>query len=245
MNSGQHDSGTKTVLGQTCESGDQVIDILTTHTQGGRNVCASFITAKLFSFLAYPVAVNDPSLDGFVGAFVGSGLSIRALAEAILKSAMFSSERAYRALVKSPVELAVSTMRILGGERIPDWGVHNEIEAQGQRLFFPPDVGGWTSGSGWINASSLLSRCNMAARIVAGLGGSHSDEIGGLPVTGLVELLTTGSAKVDTVLGLLVDDNVPTGTREPLVAYAETSITDTRFRGLFDLVMALPEYQLN
>jgi uncharacterized protein (DUF1800 family) len=245
LNAGQHDGGVKTVLGRTCESGDQVIDILTSHVIGGKSVCAWFITAKLFSFLVYPVTTTDPVVDGFAQTFVSSGLSIRALAEAILKSAQFSSNRAYRALVKSPVEIAASTIRMLGGERIPLYGVTTELLAQGQLVFHPPDVSGWTSGAGWINASSLLSRCNMVSRIVGGIGDTSSEEVGGVPVTSLVELLTTGSAKVDLIVQMLLDGDVPAASRDSLNAYADTSITDLRLRGLFDLVMALPEYQLN
>ena len=245
LNSGQHDGGTKSVLGRACESGDDVISILTSHTRGGRNVCAHFIAAKLFSFLAYPVPPDDTVVAGLAQTFVGSGLSIRALVEAILKSPQFSSNRAYRALVKSPVELAVSTLRILGGARVPAWGVGNELETQGQRLFFPPDVGGWTSGQGWMNATTLLSRCNMTSRINGSLGRTETTEVGGLPAASQVELLPTGRAKVDHVLRLLLDGDVPSAARDALVAYADTSITDVRLRGLFNLAMALPEYQLN
>jgi uncharacterized protein (DUF1800 family) len=245
LNQSQHDTSTKTVLGKPCESGDQVIEILMRHTKKGRNVCARFMAAKLLTFFAFPVGPDSAVVGPFADTFVGSGFSVRALVEAILKSPEFSSNAAYRALIKSPVELAVGALRTLGAERIPSWGVLNALEAQGQRLFYPPDVAGWPGGRSWINASTVLSRCNMIASIVGSLGRTRLDHAGGVPVATLVERLTTGSAKVDRLLDLLVDGNIPTAARDSLIAYAETSITEERLRGLLNLVMALPAYHLN
>ncbi|HYU20215.1 MAG TPA: DUF1800 domain-containing protein [Chloroflexota bacterium] len=244
-NLSQHDSSTKTVLGQTCESGDQVNHILVTYVKSGRSVSARFLASKLFSFFAYPAPPDDPVIVGFANTFVSSGLSVRALVEAILKSPQFSSNQAYRAIEKAPVEVAVGAMRTLGAERVPTNGVRSKLVEQGQRLFYPPDVGGWPSGRAWINASTTLSRSNMAATIINSMGNPDPNQAGGLPVASLLSGYTTAAAKVDRVLGLLVDGNVPSSTREALIAYANTMSTDEQIRGLFNLVMALPAYQLN
>jgi hypothetical protein len=46
----------------------------------------------------------------------------------------------------------------------------------GQRLFYPPNVGGWPDGLTWLRGSTLLARSNFAARLThdtAGLGVNH------------------------------------------------------------------------
>ena len=62
LNTGNHDPSTKTVLGRPCESGDDVNRILVSYWKDGRNVCAQYLTAKLFSFFAYPVTPDDPAV---------------------------------------------------------------------------------------------------------------------------------------------------------------------------------------
>lgn len=36
----------------------------------------------------------------------------------------------------------------------------------GQEIFNPPNVGGWTSGLGWISPGSILERANYANKLV-------------------------------------------------------------------------------
>jgi uncharacterized protein (DUF1800 family) len=77
LNPGQHDSSIKVVLGQDCESGDDVNRILVGYRKGGRTgppVCARFLTAKLFSFFAYQVTPEDAVVTGFADAFERSGV---------------------------------------------------------------------------------------------------------------------------------------------------------------------------
>lgn len=245
LNGGNHDSGQKTVLGRTCESGDEVHAILVNHVKNGRNVSAHFMTSKLFSWFAYPVTPDDPVVARLAPGFAANSHSIRWLVEAILKSGEFSSNAAYRAQIKSPVEVAVQTLRLLGAERIPRNGVMSRLNEQGMRLFFPPDVAGWPSGRTWINASTVLSRCNMGAAIVNSLGRTGADDAGGAAVASLIAPLSTPAEKVDWILGLLVDGSVNPATRDALIAYAQAANTDEKVRGLFNLVLALPAFQLN
>jgi hypothetical protein len=233
-------------------------------------VCAQFLSAKLFSFFVYDVTPGDAVVARFADVFEGSGRSIRAVVESILKSSEFSSlaayqrgarsparkamgatgfagfasSAAYRARIKSPVELAVGTLRMLGAERVPQTGVVNRLVEQGQRLFYPPNVGGWPGGRAWINASTVLSRSNMAASILNSMGQPALTEAGGFPVADWLADFSS-SDKVDVVLGWLVDSDVPSTTRDALIAYTDIANTAEKLRGLFNLVMAQPAYQLN
>jgi uncharacterized protein (DUF1800 family) len=245
LNTGNHDAGTKTVLGQTCESGDQVNHILVSATKGGRNICAHYLTAKLFSWFAYPVTPDDSVVTAMAPGFATSGHNVRWLVEQILKSPEFSSNAAYRAQIKSPVDVGVQIMRQLGAERVPQNGVLSRLSEQGMRLFHPPDVAGWPYGRAWINATTVLSRSNMAATIINSMGKTAATEAGGPTIASLLTGQTTAAAKVDLILTLFVDSTVNTGTRDSLISYAQAANTDEKIRGLFNLVLALPSFQLN
>jgi hypothetical protein len=157
----------------------------------------------------------------------------------------FASPAAYRARIKSPVEVAVGAMRVLGAERVPTGSVLNRLVEQGQRLFYPPNVGGWPGGRGWINASTVLSRSNMAASILNSVGKPADTEAGGSPVSDWLQAFTTSADMVDAVLWLVVDGDVPPTTRDALIAYADSANTSEKLRGLVNLVLAQPAYQLN
>jgi len=245
LNASTHDSGTKTVLGQSCESGDQVHHILLTAMQSGRNVSAHYLTAKLFSWFAYPVAPDDSVVLALAPGFLANSLNLGWLVAQILKSPQFSSNAAYRAIIKSPVEVAIGILRILGAERLQANGVHSRLVEQGMRLFFPPDVAGWPSGRVWVNATTILSRSNMAASIVNSMGKVATTEAGGASVFSRMTGLTTATQKVDYIVGLFVDGDVSPTARTALISYANTATTDEKTRGLFNLVLALPTFQLN
>jgi hypothetical protein len=121
----------------------------------------------------------------------------------------------------------------------------NRLSEQGMRLFFTPDVAGWPSGPSWINASTVLSRCNLSATIVNSMGKTALTEAGGPTVASLIASQTTAAAKVDLILSVFVDGNVNAATRDALIAYAQNANTDEKIRGLFNLVLALPVRHLN
>jgi uncharacterized protein (DUF1800 family) len=245
LNTGNHDSGTKTVLGQTCESGDQVNHILVGATKNGRNICAHFLTAKLFSWFAYPVTPDDGVVTALAPGFAASGHDVRWLVEQILKSPEFSSNAAYRAQIKNPVDVAVQILRQLGAERVPQNGVLTRLSEQGMRLIHPPDVSGWPNGRAWINATTVLSRSNMAAAIVNSMGKTAATEAGGPTVASLIAGQPAAAAKVDLILNLFVDGDITTNMRTALISYASNATTDEKIRGLFNLVLALPSFQLH
>ena len=88
----------------------------------------------------------------------------------ILRSRHFYSESVRRQRIKSPVEFSAGLVRILEAPRtaLNPLALAAACDAQGQELFAPPNVEGWTGGSVWINSGTLLSRGNWAADIVWG-----------------------------------------------------------------------------
>ena len=83
---------------------------------------------------------------------------------ALFKSDFFKNAR-YQHL-KSPAEVVVGTLRLVGGYELPKPG-YGELSMQpsymGQDLLNPPSVEGWHTGKEWINSGSLMSRINFVA----------------------------------------------------------------------------------
>ena len=70
------------------------------------------------------------------------------------------------ALIKSPVELIVGTVHMLGlpvPDRTP---LVRMMAGLGQSPFDPPNVKGWPGGESWITTSTLLLRQQFLRRII-------------------------------------------------------------------------------
>ena len=174
----RHDNTAKVLFGGSPTNWDGPAT-LTEILRGSRAVPASrFITAKLFSYLAYPVPVTDPLVATLADEFRAADLSILALVRAILRSDAFWGPTARYALVRSPAEWFVAGMEAVG---LPPSTCHPEwwMEASGQQLFYPPNVAGWKQNSYWISTASSWARSGWAsyvrwkaneAGVFAGLG---------------------------------------------------------------------------
>ena len=155
-----HDDGIKTVLGRTGNlDGDAVLEILL-----AQPATADFIVAKLWREFVSPTP--DAAEVARIGRqFRDSGYDIRVAARALLISDAFYDSRNRAALIKSPVELVVGTLRqfhFRTGEVIPFVFAANQL---GQRLFVPPNVKGWPGGEAWINSTTLLGRKAFLERL--------------------------------------------------------------------------------
>jgi uncharacterized protein (DUF1800 family) len=173
---GRHDTGTKTIFGITrAWDGPETI---TEMVRGSKQaVCARYIADRLWKFLAGP-APSATTLATLADAFVASGMQIRALVRAIFLHPDFLAPATRTGLVRSPVEWMAASMKVLGlpaSVAHPEWG----LERCGQRLYAPPNVGGWRGQEGWISTSTSWGRgswagnCRWSARdrgVFAGFG---------------------------------------------------------------------------
>jgi hypothetical protein len=191
---------------------------------------------------------------------------------ALLRSNVFYSTRAYRALVKSPLEVAIGTLKTLGASAVTQ-PIDGAIGAMGQIPMRPPNVAGWPGGAQWLNQSTVLARLNFVNRLIntnrllktmgtsaaAGanaVAGSASamtmagatDWIGGVSIT-------DPGAVAERVLWLTVQDDATQSQRSQIVSYLQTDGVgnpvmlngeniDEKIRGAMSLAMALPSYQL-
>ena len=68
--------------------------------------------------------------------------------------------------IKSPAEVVVGTLRLVGQDKLPPPGIGDmskQAGYMGQELLNPPSVEGWHTGVEWINSGSLMKRINFVA----------------------------------------------------------------------------------
>lgn len=239
FNPKQFDDGQKTFLGRTGRwDANDIVDILV-----HQRATAEYISRRLFQFFAY----REPSeqLVGRLGdVFEVSGFNIKQVVRAILLSNEFTAAPAYRALVKSPVELVVGTYRTLGLESTGD-GLAGLMRAMGQDLFDPPNVAGWPGGAAWLNSNSWLQRVNFVNGIATrrkGDAGSFFTLADNLPPR----------QQGDQLMLQLVDGNLEPAQRSAVESYVyggpaatlNRTFANRQGRDLAYLLMASPEYQL-
>jgi uncharacterized protein (DUF1800 family) len=159
----QHDGGVKTVLGRTGNfDGDDVLDILL-----AQPATADFVAAKLWREFVSPQPTSEAErreLAQLAARFRASGYDIKSTLRALFATNAFWAAGNRGALVKSPVDLVVGTLRQFEfdiGDPMPLAVVTAQL---GQNLFAPPNVKGWPGGDAWINSQTLLARKQFAER---------------------------------------------------------------------------------
>ncbi len=158
-----HDYGTKTVLGKSGNfDGDQVIDILL-----ARQDAAEFIASKLWRELIS--REPDPrEVARWAAVFRDSRYEVKPLVRTILTSQAFWSADNRGALIKSPVDLVVGTLRTFDIHPVDLRPAVFAAASLGQNPFSPPNVKGWPGGDAWINTSTLLGRKQWVDRVFRG-----------------------------------------------------------------------------
>src|SRR5258708_20673020 len=126
--------------------GLMVLDILAHHP-----ATAKFIATKLVRRFVS----DDPPpalVDRVAQTFIKTDGDIREVLKAIFFSPEFNSADAYRAKVKRPFELAISSVRTLGADTNGGPQFHQSIAGMGQPLY------GFQTPNGYPDVSS--TRCN-------------------------------------------------------------------------------------
>jgi uncharacterized protein (DUF1800 family) len=238
-----HDSGSKTFLGQTGNwDGEDVVRIIMQQPAAGR-----FLVTRLFEELAYD-SPDQSTVDRLVKVWDASGHSTKAIVREILASDEFNSDRAYRAKVRSPVEFVVGLWHGLelqagfdlaaaNGGRNQRTGVQY-YTGMDQVLYEPPNVAGWPGGSAWLSSGTFFARLNFLDALLFPRGKA-------LPIASLAGVAGTPKDLASAVLDRLLDGNVSDATRDGLSAHLETVKDPTeRAATAAYLVAGSPEFQL-
>ena len=251
-----HDEGEKTFLGHTGNfNGEDIIDIVC-----AQPATARFIARHLYNFFVadepqvpswLDVPPRDPeAIDTLAKAFVDSGYEMTEVLRVLFKSDFFKEARF--AKIKSPAEVMVGTLRMVGGYKFPAPGIGNlskEAGYMGQELLNPPSVEGWHTGAEWINSGTLMKRINFVA-----------DRIGDTSKPGVRAIVNRLKARgdldpeefVDACLDLMGPMIVQDDNRLQLVNHAreagtltwgDEALASARVGEMLQLVVSLREYQ--
>jgi len=155
-----HDDGVKTFLGRTGNfDGDNIVDTIMTQPATARFMARKFVRAFVY---------DDPEpelVDALATKFRDSGYDVASVVGVILRSNVFYSARAYRALVKSPLELAIGAMKTLGATAVGARTL-GALAQMGQIPMQPPNVAGWPGGRLWLNTGTYNARLNYLHQLV-------------------------------------------------------------------------------
>jgi len=255
----RHDDGVKNVLGRIGNlNADDVISIVVSQPVHQR-----FLAHKLLEFFVY----SDPEpelIEAVAQVYALSGFDVAKTVGTILRSNVFFSQRAYRAIPKSPIEFAIGTLRYIGAQTVPPNLVY-QLARMGQEPLNPPSVKGWDGGPAWINTSTLLARFNFVNGLVAqtapGKNGQPAVPAPNVAPDELVRRAGMNPAKVaETIVGGVVQDDVTSDVRATLVAYLNSATPSAtvqsplpfgpenyqdKIRGALALTLNLPVNQLD
>ncbi len=243
-NRNQHDDGVKTFLGRSGNfAGSDVVRIIFEQPAAPR-----WFARKLLEFFVY--MDPEPALvDGVAQQLVRSNFELRPVMATLLRSNVFFSDRAYRALVKSPVEFVVGTHQLFGVPQVLPQELAT-LRAMGQVLFYPPNVKGWDGGAAWLNSATILTRENFANALVRNPQATanatwiapafHANDPHAVAKT-LTDTMLQGDvspASVAQLVGYLG------GSGQAALAQLSPENADERVRSAAYLTMAMPAYQL-
>jgi uncharacterized protein (DUF1800 family) len=250
-----HDAGVKHVLGQTLargrgeEDGEEVLDILARHPSTAR-----FIATKLARHFVSD-APPPTLIARLADRFRETDGDIRQVMAALVTSPELYSRQAYRAKVKTPYELVVSTMRAM--EALPDTAPRGaQLSSQlGQPMFGRLTPDGWPEiAVSWLNSGAIIQRINFGVAAVSGrVPGLSLDrwsptaQLRRQPyaeqVEGVIDAVLAGEASQET-RGILLDG------RNPLIGdEARMNVTPSGkppavpFAQLVGLALGAPEFQ--
>ncbi len=251
-----HDNGEKTFLGHTGNlNGEDIIDIILEQPATAR-----FIARHLYSFfVADEVQVpaweatppKDPdAVNTLADVLMKTDFDIRAALLVLFNSDFFKAAQFSK--MKSPAEVVVSTLRLMGDAELPspklfEWS--NQIMYMGQDLLNPPSVEGWHTGVEWINSGSLMKRTNFLAEMVSE---THHPGVRSI-INHVKSEATTPEALVDRCLDILGPIEVADNTRAELLAHAASegdlvrddgdgSDSARRIAEMLQLIMSTKEY---
>ena len=244
-----HDAGEKIFLGHTLKSnrgiedGEQVLDIVATQPATAR-----FIAMKLVRRFVSD-SVPPELVDRVAATFARSDGDIRECLRTIFTSPEFFSRAAYKAKVKSPFELVVSALRVVGARADSTPRTAQLIARLGQPLYGHLAPNGYPErGDTWINTGAILARINFGLVVAAGRvpGASLAEWAEGKKLASLPH-----TAQVDGVIRVILGGEASPDTRKVLesgvnpMASDSTSST-TKISGLeqmIGLALGAPEFQ--
>jgi uncharacterized protein (DUF1800 family) len=236
-----HDDGVKTFLSQSgAFTGTDIVNIIYQ-----QRACERFWASTLLNAFVY----NDPEpelIDSYANVIARHKFELAPALSILLQSNLFFSNRAYRALVKSPVEFAVGAHKSLGLSDMAEFTAAL-LHPMGQVLFSPPNVAGWPGGANWLTTQMLIARENFILRLLNSPAAASSTWLANLPndptaaARQLIVTILQNDASGDAPAQLI---GYLDGTGTSALAALSVENRDERLRNAAYLTMAMPAYQL-
>lgn len=253
FNPGMHDAGQKEFLGYAFpaghgeDEGERLLDIIAHRPATAHYIalklCRRFVSDSPSTELVQRAAETFTRTDG----------DIAEVMRTIVGSPEFFALSAYRAKVKSPFEVVVSTLRALNAT--PDT-LQRDVQSVarlGEPLWghLAPD-GYPETGDQWLNAGSILNRINFGIQVAAG-------QIPGASVKTWPPAVALATAprnvQVDSVVSILFGGDVSPQTRailnegnNPMIGTAvktnaSAAQTQNQLIQILGLALGAPEFQ--
>jgi uncharacterized protein (DUF1800 family) len=261
MNSGNHDKGSKNILGHSGPmDGDDFVDAILAQKD-----CSRFVARKLYRYFVADLPDDEGAVEpaqrrvvhSMASSLAASSYSMRPMLRKLFMSQHFYESAFVAQQIKSPAQLVVGAVRTLNTP-VRDLSLLVEaMDRMGQHLLFPPSVKGWDGGRSWVNTSTLYVRQNVLAFLLTGKKPVGYDALKDVeqydPMPLLADLAAAepGAEKdaarvIDHLLKLTLG-RAPDSARAALTDFAGSTgnqITPETVTGMLVLITAMPEYQL-
>ena len=247
-----HDETPKSVFGRKGNwTGDDLVKLILEQPSTSR-----FISRKIFEFFAY----EDPgeqTVEQLSAVLRENNFELAPLLKNMFLSEQFYGSRSMGRQIKSPMQLAVGTLRAMGVKQVADASMlHATTTKMGQRLFEPPDVKGWRAGRSWINSNRVFVRYNSVSQLVRTV-----PQPGGAKGVDIVALVEAGGCKsceeiVDHLIMTCFATPLPAEKRAELIKFAkdvpphdqwakQRAAVNAKLQSLVVLMTSSPDYHLN
>lgn len=249
---------TKTIFGRSGNFGyDDVIDIL---FEEKADLIAEFIVGKLYKFFVSPT-LHDPIIQELAEEFK-IDFEIEPILRKLLKSEHFFDEEAMATIIKSPFDLHVNMLKVMGLSISDEQKMilYRQMATIGQQFYQPVDVAGWQGDYDWINSATLVGRWEYAMVLVGVIYNENPERL-----RDFTKEVSNNSGDVEVVVRSIIDAFIPRG----LNTETDYEIATDDFKGevpeeyftngqwtldfetvpaqfilLFQYIVTIPEFQL-
>ncbi|OYT71754.1 MAG: hypothetical protein CFK52_07085 [Chloracidobacterium sp. CP2_5A] len=205
-----HDQGEKVVLGVKIPAGggkrdgEMVLTLLAQHPSTAKfiatKLCRRFVSDEPPASLVAKVAATFERTRG----------DIRACLQTLFDAPEFFSPEAYRAKVRTPLEMVAGALRAVNAEISDAQAVAGAVARLGMPLYgCQPPTGYKDVAEAWVNTGALLNRLNFALALAS--GNLPGVKMPAEPVKG------DGAALVDALLARYVNGEASEMTRQALL----------------------------
>ena len=230
-----HETGPKMVLGQKIDEGGvkdglKVLDILV-----DQSATAKFIAKKL----AVKFVSDNPSpalVSRVADAFHNSKGDIKTTLRALFNDKEFFAPENYHAKIKSPFELAVSSVRTLGADTNASPAFVAMLNKLGEVPYgYQAPTGYPDMAEDWVNTGALLERLNFAVAIASNRIPGTRVDLKGLASSDRGQIL-------DKSISMILGGEISPGTRAMLVKQMDQPLPDVKAGSeLTDTAMEVPD----